>query len=79
MATTATNVNLENLRRSYKAFGAGDMGTLSEHATLVEHPDGFVEHRPKGAGALGVAGLTGRLEVSRDVEDVRGCLHEPKS
>jgi hypothetical protein len=30
MATTATNVNLENLRRSYKAFGAGDMGTLSE-------------------------------------------------
>jgi ketosteroid isomerase-like protein len=30
VATTATNVNLENLRRSYKAFGAGDMGTLSE-------------------------------------------------
>lgn len=30
MATTANNVNLENLRRSYKAFGAGDMGTLSE-------------------------------------------------
>ena len=30
MATTATNVNLENLRRSYKAFSSGDMATLSE-------------------------------------------------
>jgi ketosteroid isomerase-like protein len=29
MATTATNVNLENLRRAYKAFSAGDMATLN--------------------------------------------------
>jgi uncharacterized protein len=28
VATTATNVNLENLRRSYKAFSAGDMETI---------------------------------------------------
>ena len=28
MATTATNVNLENLRRAYKAFSAGDMETI---------------------------------------------------
>ena len=28
MATTATNVNLENLRRSYKAFSDGDMETI---------------------------------------------------
>ena len=30
MATTAQNVNLENLRRSYKAFTAGDMAALSQ-------------------------------------------------
>jgi uncharacterized protein len=28
VATTATNVNLENLRRSYVAFSAGDMETI---------------------------------------------------
>jgi ketosteroid isomerase-like protein len=28
VATTATNVNLENLRRSYQAFSAGDMETI---------------------------------------------------
>jgi uncharacterized protein len=28
MATTATNINLDNLRRAYKAFSAGDMETI---------------------------------------------------
>ena len=30
MATTAQHVNLENLRRAYAAFGAGDMAALRE-------------------------------------------------
>lgn len=63
MATTATNVNLESLRRAYKAFSAGDMATLNELMTddTVWH---ILGHNPLSGDYKGkdaVFGFFGKL------------------
>jgi ketosteroid isomerase-like protein len=75
MATTATNVNLENLRRAYKAFSAGDMETIGGliaddtvwHILGHSHLAGDYKGKDSVFGFLGTimkeTGGTFRLEV----------------
>jgi ketosteroid isomerase-like protein len=63
MATTAQHINVQQLRRAYEAFGAGDMATVRERLTddTVWHIFGHSQLAGDYKGKDAVFGFFGKL------------------